>query len=852
MLKTALKGLLGHKLRLAITAVAIALGVGFMAGTLVLTDTLARTFDDLFARVGAGVDAEVRARSVVEGSTETGQQRADVDPAIVERITAVEGVKGAEANVLGFAVPVKKDGTPIASASAPQFGGNWYRLDEVNPYELVEGQPPRGPKEAVIDRSLAKSGDFSVGDPIKVQTIGPTLELEVVGIATFGGSDNAAGATFVAMDTPNATRYFSADGRVQTISVVGEEGVSQEELVRRIGAILPGDLEAVTGAASIDEAQQESREQLEVFNAFFSGFAAVSLVVGAFLIYNTFGIIIGQRTRELALLRSLGAGRGQVLGSVLLEAAVIGLLASLAGIVLGVGLAVGLKALLDLIGIDLPDTAPVIAPRTVIVSIVLGVVITTLSALVPAVKASRVPPLAAIRDVAVERVQGSAVRAALGVVLGALGIAGLVAGAANDELAQVLTGVVLVFAAVVVLGPRIAPVVARGLGAPLPRLAGIPGLLARENATRNPKRSAGTASALMLSVAVVTVLSIFFFSFLASINSSVDQDLLADYQIDTGGFGFPTLSPEIATRLEERPEVAAASGVRFGSFAVEGDSHPVYGVDGADVDELFDLGLEEGSFEDLGADGFAVDRVTAEEQGWRLGTELDVTFPNGTTRPMRIVAVYDNAGIVAQNSDGHYLLDNSVFTAEFPAQNQFDARVAVRSAEGVSSDEARAAIDEVAAAFPSAEVRDRDGIKEEQNSQLYQSLGILVVMLALSVLIGGLGITNTLALSVFERTREVGLLRAVGASRRQLRASIGYESVILTLFGTIMGMVIGVAGGAALISALSGTLIRATISVPIPFLVAVLLLAVIIGVLASLLPAWRASRLDVLRAVAAE
>jgi putative ABC transport system permease protein len=356
----------------------------------------------------------------------------------------------------------------------------------------------------------------------------------------------------------------------------------------------------------------------------------------------------------------------------------------------------------------------------------------------------------------------------------------------------------------------------------------------------------------MLSVAVVTVLSIFFFSFLASINSSVDQDLLADYQIDTGGFGFPTLSPELATRLEDRPEVAAASGVRIGAFAVEGDSHPVYGVDGADVKELFDLGLEEGSFDDLGADGFAVDRVTADEEGWRLGEELDVTFPTGTSRPMRIVAIYDNAGIIAQNSDGRYLLDTSVFNADFPAQNQFDARIVVRAAEGVDDDEARAAIDEVAAAFPSAEVRDRDGIKEEQNSQLYQSLGLLVVMLALSVLIGGLGITNTLALSVFERTREVGLLRAVGATRRQLRASIGYESVILTLFGTLMGMAIGVAGGAALISALSGTLIRATISVPIPFLVAVLVLAVIIGVLASLLPAWRAGRLDVLRAVAAE
>lgn len=852
MLKTALKSLLGHKLRLAITAVAIALGVGFMAGTLVLTDTLARTFDDLFARVGAGVDAEVRARSVVEGSSDTGPLRADVDPALVERITAVDGVKGAEGNVLGFAVPVKKDGSPFASAGAPQFGGNWYALDEVNPYELVEGEPPQGPKEAVIDRSLAKTGDFSVGDRIKVQTIGPTLDLEVVGIATFGGSDNAAGATFVAMDTPNATRYFSANGRVQTVSVVGDPGVSQEQLVRRIGAILPDELEAVTGQASIDEAQQESREQLEVFNAFFSGFAAVSLVVGAFLIYNTFGIIIGQRTRELALLRSLGAGRGQVLGSVVLEAAVIGLLASLTGIVLGVGLAIGLKAVIGAIGIDLPGTTPVVAPRTVIVSIVLGLLITTLSALVPAFKASRVPPLAAIRDVAVERVQGSVARVVAGVALAALGVAGLVLGASNDELAQVLIGVVLVFAAVVVLGPRIAPIVARGLGAPLPRLAGVPGLLARENATRNPKRSAGTASALMLSVAVVTVLSIFFFSFLASINSSVDQDLLADYQIDTGGFGFPTLSPELATRLEERPEVAAASGVRIGAFAVEGDSHPVYGVDGADVEELFDLGLEEGSFADLGPDGFATDRRTAEEEGWRLGTELDVTFPSGSTRPMRIAAIYDNAGIVAQNSDGRYLLDTSVFTADFPAQSQFDARVVVRSAEGVDDDDARAAIDEVAAAFPSAEVRDRDGIKEEQNSQLYQSLGILVVMLALSVLIGGLGITNTLALSVFERTREVGLLRAVGATRRQLRASIGYESVILTLFGTLMGMVIGVAGGAALISALSGTLIRATISVPIPFLVAVLVLAVIIGVLASLLPAWRAARLDVLRAVAAE
>ncbi|HEU5152989.1 MAG TPA: ABC transporter permease [Iamia sp.] len=850
MFKVALKNILGHKLRTLFTALAIALGVGFMAGTFVLTDTMQKAFDELFSDIGADIDAVVQGKAPFEADTQQGDTaRPDIDAALVDDVRQVEGVAEAEPVVFTLAWVLDADGDTIAQGGAPSFGTNWTGVPEIDVFTIEEGEPPTGATGAVLDEATVDKAGFAVGDQFQVQTTSGVVDLTLQGVVTFGETGSLAGASIVALDTPAALDLFSTSGKVQNISVVGDDGVSQQQLVDRIADVLPDTAEVITGEQSIDDQTESIQEGIGIFRQVLTYIGLISLIAGAFLIYNTFGIIIGQRLRELALLRALGSSRRQVLTSVLGESVITGVLASLLGLVGGIALAYGMLALLSAFGLELPDTLPVVTPRTIITSLVVGVGITVFSSLAPAIRGSRIPPIAALREQAVESPGRSTVRLVVGVVLTLIGVGSMVAGATSGEVAPAASGMIGLFAGVIVLGPFLVPVLVGVLGFPL-RVLGLPGALGRDNSRRNPKRSASTAAALMLAVTIITFIAVSTLSFTSAFNSSTDKLLLADLEI-TSGF-VPTLGPALVDTLAEQPEVGAVTGVQQGSIEIEGTVRNVYGVRPSTVEQIFDLDGVEGDLAGMGSDGIAIDRETADDDALGIGDELAVTLPDGTEQTMAVAAIYEDGGIVAQNSDGHYLVSEEVFRDHFPESAQTLNRVDVKAADGVSPEELRTVVEGAAEDFPSAEVRDKEQIKEANNNQLLVTLGFLFVLLGLALVIGALGVAITLALSVFERTREIGLLRSVGATRSQLAVSITAESLLLAALGTVLGLAIGIAGAAAVVQSQSDLIPSLSVRVPIWFVIVVFVVANLIGLVASLIPGWRAARMDVLKAVTHE
>lgn len=847
MLKVALKNILGHKLRTLFTALAIALGVGFMAGTFVLTDTMQSAFDELFSDIGGEIDAVVQGAAPFESETGQGETaRPDIDASVADDVAQVDGVAEAVPVVFTLAYVLDADGDSVAQGGAPSFGTNWTGVPEVDVFTIEAGEAPTGPTGAVLDEATADKAGFAVGDEFQVQTLAGVTDLTLQGIVSFGETGSLAGASIVALDTPAALETFTTSGQVQNVSVVGEEGVSQQQLVDRISRVVPGNVEVITGEQSIDDQTESIQEGIGIFRQILTYIGLISLIAGAFLIYNTFGIIIGQRLRELALLRALGSSRRQVLLSVLGEGAIIGLVASLIGLVGGIVLAYLLIALLAAIGLDLPDTLPVVAPRTIIVSLLVGTGITVFSSLAPAIRGSRIPPIAALREQAVETKRHSKVRLGIGVVLGLLAVLALVSGASNGEVGPAAVGMILLFAGVIVLGPFLVPGLIALLGFPL-RLFGLPGQLGRDNSRRNPKRSASTAAALMLAITIITFIAVSTLSFTSAFNSATDEYLLADLEV-TSGF-VPTLGPTLVDDLASRPEVAAASGVQRGAIEIEGSVNTVNGVTPAAVPELFDLQGIEGDLAGLEPDEIALDRDTARIAIWGIGKPLEVQFPDGETTTLTVGAIYEDGTIVSQDPGIHYMVHAQVFQDHFGENAQTLDRVAVKAADGVSVDRLRTVVEDAASDFPSAEVRDKDQIKEANNNQLLATLGFLFVLLGLALVIGALGVAITLALSVFERTREIGLLRSVGATRSQLALSITAESLLLTALGTVLGLVIGIVGAVAVVQSQTDLIPNLSARVPIPFVVLVFIVANVIGLMASLIPGWRGARMDVLDAV---
>ena len=847
MWKVIAAGLWAHKRRLSGTGIAVVLGVAFLAGTLVLGDSMRAGFDELFTTANAGTDAVVRDQT--ELGSEQALQRGSVDESLVDVIADVDGVATAVPQVEGRAQIIGSDGDPLGGDGPPTVGGNWILEPDLNPWLIASGRAPEGPGEVVIDRASARTGGLAVGDSAVVLTPEP-VDVSVVGIATLGRSDSISGRTFTAFATEEAQRLLMpAPDRVTEVLVAASPGVSETELVSRLQPVLPDGLEAITGTAltAEDNAAIES-DFLGFFETFLLVFAAVALLVAAFSIYNTFSIVIAQRTRQQALLRAIGASRAQTLLSIAAEALVVGAIASAIGLAAGVGLALLLTMLLDAMGLALPSTGPVLQGATAVVSITVGVVMTLVAAFAPAVRASRTPPMAALRDVAAEPAGASAVRAVVGVLITGGGVLAVLAGIAADGDGLGLTGLgaLATLVGAVVLGPVVARPVAAMLGAPLPLLRRITGRLARQNAMRNPRRTAATASALMVGIGVVTLFTVFASSVKAAIDDSVQSSFRGDLVIASQSFSGAGLSPQLAVDIDALDDVASATGIGEAALVVDGSTRTPTVVDPAALAPILDIGVVEGSLEDLADGQVAVSDTAAEEAGWSLGQTLPVEFADGSTGELTIGALYVSSEIV-----GEMLLPAATWAPH--ATQRFDVAVVVELAEGVDQAQGEQAVQAVADRYRAPDVQDRHEYVATVAGEIDQSLGVIYGMLALAILIALMGIANTLSLSMHERTRELGLLRAVGQRRSQTRSMVRWESVLVALFGTVGGIAVGVFLGWALLRVTAAAEdFTAPLALPVAPLVAVLAVGVVIGVVAAVRPARRAARLDVLAAIANE
>lgn len=850
MFRTAWKGLLGHKFRFAATALAVTLGVAFMAGTLVLTDTIRATFDNLFSDVYRGTDAVVRAKAAFEGPAGTGVQRGRIDAALVDTIARVDGVAAAEGDVGGYARLIGKDGQALGNpaSGAPTFGMSWTENGSLNTFTLVSGTAPLRDDDVVIDRKSARDGGLSVGDTTRVLIEGPPQQVRIAGIARFGNADSPGGASIVALKRAVAQRLIGEPGKFDAVSVLAAPGVSETELVRRLSRVVPAGTEALTGAAITEETQGEIAKAFQFFNTFLLVFAVIALLVGGFMIFNTFSITVAQRTRENGLLRALGASRRQVLGSVLLEALAVGVLASVLGIVAGFAVAAGLKGLLAALGVDLPTGSVVFTAETAVIALAVGIGITMLSAAAPARRAAKIPPIAAMQEgVAGSTGYGSKQRVVVGAAVLGLGVVALLTGLFRDveqPFAVVGAGALLVFFGVAILGRTISLPLSRALGAPLPRARGVTGALARENAMRNPKRTAASASALMIGVGAIGLITIFVSSTKASLDAAVDRAFTGDIVVDSGGGFFGGVDPGLALRVDALPEVAAATGLRQGVAQVAGSPVLVQAADPRAALDLMKVEPVAGSPTDLGRDAIGLHRDVAAKRGLELGDPVPAVFKDTGPRTLRVGLIY------AENRQaGNYLLGTAAYEANFT--NRLDYRVLIASAPGTSPEAALAAVERVAENYPGTKVLDRAQFKAEQSRPLDQLLALVYALLGLAILIALLGIANTLALSIFERTRELGLLRAVGMTRSQLRSTIRWESVVIALQGTVLGLVIGVFFGWALVTALEDEGVT-VFRIPYLSLAVVVLLAALAGMAAAVPPSRRAAKLDVLRAVVSE
>ncbi|MET9880254.1 ABC transporter permease [Actinacidiphila glaucinigra] len=847
-LRLSLSSLRAHKRRFAGTFLAVFLGVAFLAGTMVMGDTLRASFDTLFANANSGTAVVVRSADVVTVPGEGQGTREPVDTALVTRLRSVPGVVAVAPAIEGAGQLVGRDGEPVGGQGPPTLAGNWIDDAGLNPYVLAEGRAPRTSGEAVVNRAAAEKGGLGIGDTTVLRTPDP-LRVTIVGLVTFGGEDGMGQSTFTGLTRADAERrLMPAPGRASTIKVRADSGVGQEELARRVAGVVPHGVEAVTGQQAADEnLDQVSGRFLSLFTTLLTVFAGIALLVATFSIHNTFAIVVAQRTRENALLRALGASRRQVLGSTLAEAVAVGLVASAAGLLGGIGIAAGLQALFPAVGFPFPEGGLVVGATAMAVPLGVGLLVCAGSAVLPAVRAGRTAPLAALRETAVDHSGASRGRALLGAVLAAAGGAATVAGAAGTPQVWLTSaGAALVVVAFVVLGPVASLYAVRVLGAPPARLRGVTGALARRNALRSPKRTAATATALMIGVAVVSLFTVFGASLKATMDRTVDRSFAGDVAVTASGLGAGAngLSPKLAPAVGGLPEVATAVGLGKGVAEVDGGGRQLTVTDPVALTRVLDLGAVDGSLSGLGRDGIAVSRQEADKHHWAPGSTMVLAFADGARRRFTVRAVYQEAGL-----GGDYIVTR---TAWEPHKVQdSDALVAVAFKDGVAPDDGRAAVQEAAREYGNPEVQTRREYAESAASGVDIMLTLVYALLALAVLIALLGIANTLTLSVHERTRELGLLRAVGQTRSQLRSMVRWESVLVAAFGTAGGLALGAFLGWALVKA-SDSAGTSAFAVPPGRLAVVLLVGLVAGVLAGWRPARRAARLDVLRAIAAE
>lgn len=850
--KATIKGILARKLRLALTTLAVLLGVAFVSGTYVLTDTMERSFDLIFRRTVTDVDLVVRARDPYTGG---GSQRTRIPDTTLDGVRAVDGVATADGTTFGYAQFVDRSGDSIQNGLAPTIGLSWPE-SEAGPLELADdgiSRPPRDDREVLVDEGTARDHGLAVGDRVRVLLQGPAEQFTIVGLFGLKGQADLGGVTVAAFDLPTSERVLASPGALDAIYVTTDPGVSAGTASRDLSAALGPRFEIVPAAQLAEERAEPVRQGVGNLRMALVGFAAVGLVVGSFIIFNTFAILIAQRTRELGLLRALGASRAQVLGSVVLEAVIVGVVAAGLGLAAGIGLArVLLRAVgFSSIGLGAPEANPVVLGRTVVAAVLVGVVVTVASALIPAVRAARTSPVAAINELPHGGSAPLRRRALVGVLVTIAGVGALVLGFRVDatQLAQrvqvVAVGALLAFFGVVMLVAALARSMARVIGWFLSR-RGVTGRLAQGNAMRNPRRTAATSAALVVGLSLVCLVAIVSASVKSSIRTGVQEGVRADYILSAQGLtGF---SPQVSERVASLPSVEATTGLRLGRVRIGERQQLLVAVDPAALRRVLDLDITAGDAQGLTTGGVLVSRDEAEHYGVGPGDRLPLIYPLSGPVEVPVAGVYDR-----KQFTGGYPVPLGVVSIASEEQNfggvQQDTLVYVKARPGESAPARRQIEDAIGDAFPNVEIDSRTEFQDMQEGTVDQFVAGLVALLVLSEIIAVLGIINTLLLSVYERTRELGLLRVVGMSRIQVRRMVRGESIIIAVIGCLFGLGLGIFWGWAFTTALREQGLD-QFDVP-PLQVAVFLVfSVIAGVVAAWLPAWRASRLDVLEAIA--
>ncbi|MBZ5738653.1 ABC transporter permease [Nocardioides mangrovi] len=862
MIKAALKSLLGRKVRLLLSTFAIVLGVAFVAGTLIFSDTLNRSFTALFASTVGDVVVRPDGGTTTDGAPSTLTLPAD----LVDRLAALPDAARADGNVSAIGVfVISTDGKVVSGFGPPAIGGNWSDAPAghgLPGLEIVQGHEPHGPDEVVLDERTAERAGYEVGDRVAiipstagvedvaelrktgsdgglaVKPLTPTL----VGIAGFPSGGSLNGATYAAFDTATAQDLF-LDGRdaFTDIWVTAADGVSQSQLRDEVEPLLPDDVEALTGDDAADESASDLLQAISFLTTFLLIFAGISLVVGAFLIVNTFSILVAQRSRELALLRALGASKRQVLWSVQLEAFVVGVVGATLGLGLGVLLAMGIRALFANFGLDLSGQPLIFAPRTFLAAYAVGILVTMAAAWLPARRTTRIAPVQALRDdVALPE---ASLRRRFGAGLGliAVGLVDLYLGLFGDLPHggwQTGSGILAILLGVATASPVISRPFLAAARATFARVFGAVGNLAGQNALRNPRRTAATASALMIGLALACTMAIVGDSAKASVDRSIEENFVGDYVVSNViGQGF---SPKIGDAMAKVDGVEHVVRERFSAGQRRGDRQGVAAIDPADVGR-FELDVSDGSAAGLASGSVLLQRSFADDEDYAVGDRIELDLPAGK-RTYTVAGIFEDNPVIA----APVLMTFDDFAdAGFPTSDNV-VILFTDDSPGVQD-----RLDAVVADLPVVTVKDQAEFAQEQREPIDQFVLMIFALLGLALVIAVLGIVNTLALSVIERTREVGLLRAIGVNRRQLRLMITLESVVIAVLGAVLGVVMGIGFGIALMYAVRDQGLE-VISVPVGQLGVFLLLSVVIGVLAAVFPARRAARLDVLRAIATE
>jgi putative ABC transport system permease protein len=859
MTRVALRGLAGRKLRAVLTGIAIVLGVAMISGTYILTDTVQRAFNELLVDSYAGTDAVVTGKGLDISVDGEQPPPPPVDASLLDVVRGVEGVALATGSVLDEQNTklLTAEGESLNSEGWPTLGfgiDTDPALAQFNPLNLFEGRWPAAADEVVIDVGTADKQDFAVGDSVEISTLQPKRPFEIVGVAKYGEVDSLGAISFVVFTIPSAQELLGREGQYDAISVAGDEGVSEDDLVTAIQPVLPESAEVVSATAQAQEEADEVSEITSIFRYFLLAFAAIALFVGAFVIFNTFSITVAQRTREFATLRTLGASRRQVLVSVILESLVIGFLASIVGLGLGVLLAEGIEALFTSLGLDLPTADRVFATRTIVVSLLVGVGITLLAGLFPAIRATRVPPISAVREGATlphgrfhrftPWIAGVVVVVSLLLLARAMFTDELGTG---DRLLSIAGGVLLLFLGVAMLSSKLVPPIAALVGIPARRAGGAAGRLASGNSVRNPGRTAATAAALMIGIALVSFIATLTNGMKASNREAIEEQVIADYVV-TASDGYTPFVAAAGDALAASPVPEVVTSVRTEAGQVDGETAEIGGIEPATIAEAYVFDWQEGDdgvLASLGTTNAVVSANWAEDHDVSVGDRIEIrsTADNaatvtvaGTFEPPPFYPLLESVNVSTELFDSLY---------DRPRNRWTWANVA-----GEPTEDGRAQMEAAISGFADTQLETREEWIQREDADFNEFITFLLAMLTLAVFVSIFGMINTLVLSVYERTREIGMLRAIGMTRRQVRRMIRQESIITALIGAAIGLPLGIFLAALVNRALSEFDVR--FAIPWGWLVAITVVAVIIGILAAIFPARRAAKLNPLEAIAYE